>query len=74
MVFLRSEEHLERWLAARGWEPGETLSAPQMNDLARVWWWTRLDPGWRPRPADESQALLEGVGLTGGFWELRPRT
>jgi hypothetical protein len=70
MVFLRSEEHLERWLAANGWEPGNTLAAPQLNELARAWWWTRLDPGWRPRSRDESQSILDGLGLTGEFWAL----
>ena len=70
MVFLRSEEHLERWLDANGWEPGATLTAPQMNDLARAWWWTRLDSGWQPRSREESQAILDGLGLTGGFWAL----
>jgi hypothetical protein len=70
MVFLRDEEHLERWLASNGYEPGESLSAPKLNELARLWWWTRLDPGWRPRTADESQALLDSVGLTGEFWNL----
>ena len=71
MVFLRSEEHLARWLAANAWEPGATVPAQQMNDLARIWWWSRLDPGWRPRPVEESQALLESVGLTSEFWSLR---
>ena len=71
MVYLRSEEHLSRWLEANGWEPGATITAPQMNELARAWWWTRLDPGWRPRTADESQAILDGLGLTGEFWALR---
>jgi len=71
MVFLRSEGHLARWLDANGWEPGVTISAPQLNDLARAWWWTRLDPGWRPRTVEESQAVLDGVGLTGEFWTLR---
>jgi hypothetical protein len=70
MVFLRSEEHLERWLAANAWEPGATLSAPKLNELARAWWWTRLDPGWRPRSREESQAILDGLGLTGDFWRL----
>jgi hypothetical protein len=70
MVFLRSEEHLERWLAAKGYEPGESLTAPRLNELARLWWWSRLDPGWRPRTAEESQALLDAVGLTGEFWQL----
>lgn len=71
MVYLRSEEHLRRWLGANGWKPGATLTAPLMNDLARAWWWSRLDPGWRPRTVEESQAILDGIGLTGDFWALR---
>ena len=72
MVFLRSEEHLERWLGANGWEPGASMSALTLNELARRWWWTRLDPDWRPRSPEESQAILDEVGLTGAFWELVP--
>jgi hypothetical protein len=71
MVYLRSGDHLRRWLDANGWEPGATLDAPTLNELARAWWWTRLDPGWRPRSADESQAILDSLGLTGEFWALR---
>jgi len=71
MVFLRSEDHLARWLQAHGWEPGATLEASQLNALARAWWWTRLDPGWRPRAPEESQAILDELGLTGEFWALR---
>ena len=71
MVFLRSEEHLSRWLDAHDWEPGATVPAPQMNELARAWWWTRLDPGWRPRTLEESQAILDGLELTGDFWALQ---
>lgn len=69
MVFLRSEEHLERWLAGR--EPGATLTAEQLNQLARRWWWTRLDPQWLPRSAEEGQAILAELGLAGEFWALR---
>jgi hypothetical protein len=71
MVFLRSEEHLARWLEAKGWAPGATLTAPTLNALARAWWWSRLDPGWLPRTPDESQAILDSLGLTGEFWSLR---
>jgi hypothetical protein len=70
MVFLRSEEHLARWLEANGWQPGATLPAAQLNALARRWWRTRLDPDWRPRTATESQAILGELGLTGEFWRL----
>jgi len=71
MVFLRSEEHLSRWLGSHGWEPGASLSAPTLNVLARAWWWSRLDPGWRPRSVAESQEILDGLGLTGEFWALQ---
>jgi hypothetical protein len=71
MVFLRSEEHLARWLRANGWEAGATMTAAKLNELARSWWWSRLDPGWRPRPVEESQAILDGLGLVGNFWALR---
>ena len=70
MVFLRSEEHLARWLEDTGHDPGATSSAPTLNELARRWWWNRLDPGWRPRALEESQAILRGVGLDGPFWQL----
>jgi hypothetical protein len=70
MVVLRSEEHLERWLVANGWEPGTTLTPVGLNELARGWWRTRLEPDWRPRTAAESQAILDELGLTGEFWRL----
>ena len=70
MVFLRSEEHLQRWLRAHGGRSGESLTAPLLNELARRWWWTRVEPDWRPRPVADSQAILEDLGLTGEFWRL----
>lgn len=70
MRFLRSEEHLERWLDAGSWEPGASLTPATLNELARRWWSSRLDPDWRPRSAEESQAILDGLGLTGDFWRL----
>jgi len=70
MVFLRSEEHLERWLGANGWEPGASMSATTLNELARRWWWTRLEQDWRPRTAAGSQEILDELGLTGQFWRL----
>jgi len=70
MVYLRSEDHLQRWLHDNGWEPGATLTAPKMNELSREWWGTRLDPDWRPRAPEDSQAILDRLGLTGEFWTL----
>jgi hypothetical protein len=42
----------------------------QLHRSAQVWHGDRLDPDWRPRTRDASQALLESVGLTGEFWAL----
>jgi hypothetical protein len=70
MVYLRSEEHVHRWLDENGYKPGVTFPATTMNALAQRWWRTRLDPDWRPRSLEESQAILTGVGLTGPFWQL----
>jgi len=70
MVFLRSEEHLERWLRRNRWEPGASMNATTLNELARRWWWTRVEPDWRPRTPAESQAILDELGLTGEFWRL----
>jgi hypothetical protein len=73
MVFLRSGEHLERWLDTERLDRGASMPASTLNELARRWWWTRLDADWRPRTAAESQAILDDTGLTGAFWRLSPR-
>ena len=70
MVFLRSEEHERRWLADNVWPRGATLTAEQLQELARRWWSSRLEPAWRPRVLEESQAILDGLGLAGEFWRL----
>ena len=38
--------------------------------LTTRWYGTRLDPDWRPIPADELQQMLTDAGLTGPFWQL----
>ena len=68
MNLFRSEEHIERWLAGRS--PGATIPVTTLCDLARAWWSDRLAPGWQPHTRDQNQAILDGVGLTGAFWQL----
>jgi len=65
MRLFRSEEEIPR-------DGGATLAIEQLSDLAGRWYGDRLDLGWRPRTADESQAVLASVGLTGEFWRLTP--
>jgi len=63
MRLLRSEEDVPDGGAA---VPIATLAA-----LAHDWYGDRLDPAWRPRTLEQSQAILDRHGLTGGFWRLR---
>ena len=46
------------------------MSFAQMWTLAPVWYAGRMDAEWRGRTAEEAQAVLESVGLTGEFWRL----
>jgi hypothetical protein len=61
MRLLRSEEEVSE---------GATVALATLMRLARRWYGDRLNPDWRPRSRDQSQAILTEVGLTGPFWEL----
>ena len=63
MKLFRSEEELTQ--ARGGVVPVWILRA-----LAADWYGDRLDPQWRPRTAEQSQAILDRHGLTGPFWRL----
>jgi hypothetical protein len=49
---------------------GETVDLDTLRALAERWYGNRLDPAWRPRTKQESQAILTAVGLTKDFWRL----
>ena len=70
MSLFRSEEHAERWIAARRYEHGKVVPLEQVWRLALTWYTDPRAPSWRPRTAAESQAVLESAGLTGDFWRL----
>ena len=68
MNLFRSEEHVAHWLAGR--KPGATISVTKLSELAEDWWHDRLATDWRPRSREQNQAILDGLGLTGPFWQL----
>ena len=68
MNLFRSEEHIARWLGTR--EPGATIPVATLSRLAHAWWSDRLAPDWRPHTLEQNQAILDGLGLIGGFWRL----
>jgi hypothetical protein len=63
MLLFRSEEEI-------GHPHGGVMRVAQLHALAQRWYGDRLDPDWRPRSVEQSQAILETVGLTDPFWRL----
>ncbi len=68
MNLFRSEGHIARWLGDR--PPGMTITVTKLSELAHRWWGDRLDPSWTGRTRDQNQAILDGLDLTGAFWQL----
>ncbi len=68
MNLFRSEEHIARWLGGR--QPGATISAAKLSELAHAWWNDRIAPEWLPHTREQNQAILGRLGLTGEFWQL----
>ena len=69
MLFFRSEEDLEYWLASRQVLSGDVLSIPQLWDLSQPWYHNRLSPDYHGRTADEVQKIFTEAGLTSQFWQ-----
>jgi hypothetical protein len=70
MNLFRSEEHVGRWLESVDRDAGATITSAKLGELAQAWWHDRLAEDWRPRTREESQAILDRLGLTGEFWQL----
>jgi hypothetical protein len=75
MLLFRAEEHVRRWCELRGLSRGAVFTPEQMWTVAKQWHGRRLEPGWRRFTPDEAEAVFEGAGLTGTFWQFaRPPT
>jgi hypothetical protein len=70
MLLLRDEEHVDSWCGMRAQPRGGLLTAEQLWELATRWYGDRMARDWRRRTAEEAQAVFEGIGLTGAFWDL----
>lgn len=67
-LFRSEEEHVRRWLGDR--QPGVTIAATTLCELAHAWWGDRLSPQWRPHTREQNQVILRRLGLVGPFWDL----
>ena len=71
MLIFRSEEHIDRWTAARELSRGAVLSPQVAWELAREWYRDKLHPHWRRHSLEETEALFVRLGLNDAFWALR---
>ena len=71
MLLFRAEEHIDRWCRTRSLARGATLTPEQGWRLAHGWYKDKLKPDWQRHTAEEAEALIASVGLTGAFWNLR---
>jgi hypothetical protein len=71
MLIFRSEEHIDRWSAARDLQRGAVLMPEAAWELAREWYKDKVDPRWRRHTVDETESLFNRIGLHGDFWRLR---
>jgi hypothetical protein len=59
-----------RWCDDRSLPRGAFISLDVCWRLARAWYPERLNQGWRRKNAQETQAVFDGLGLTGDFWRV----
>jgi hypothetical protein len=70
MLFFRSEEYLDQWLAVKHAERGAVLSIPELWDLSQLWYHDRLSPAYQGRTAEQVQEIFKESGLTSEFWKM----
>ena len=71
MLLFRDEEHVDRWCEARDMTRGGVVTTDQAWRLAHGWYKDKLKPDWRRHTLDEAEALMQSIGLTDAFWNLR---
>jgi len=70
MLFFRSEELLNRWLAVKHAERGAVLSLPTLWDLSQRWYHNRMSPAYHGRTPEQVRKIFEETGLTSEFWKV----
>ena len=70
MLFFRSEEALDQWLALEVAERGAVLTITQLWELSQRWYHNRLSAEFRGRTMEQVQDIFKEVGLTSEFWRI----
>ena len=71
MLLFRSEEHVDRWCAARDMQRVAMVTPEQGWQLAHAWYRNKVRPDWRRHTLEETEAMMAEIGLTGPEWNLR---
>jgi len=69
MLFFRSEEALDEWLAARQTERGAVLLIPQLWNLSQPWYQDRISPDYHGRTVEQARQIFREAGYTSAFWQ-----
>ena len=69
MLFFRSEETLNTWLASRNAQRGEVLTISQVWELSQLWYQNRTSLEYHGRSMEQVQELFRGLGLTSEYWK-----
>jgi hypothetical protein len=69
MLFFRSEELLDSWLASNHAQRGEVISIPLLWQLSQRWYENRLSPEYHGRTVQQVHKIFKQVGLTSEFWQ-----
>lgn len=70
MLFFRSEEALNEWLASRNAQRGAVLTIPQVWELSQRWYHNRISPEYHGRNVEQVQAIFKELNLTSAFWQM----
>lgn len=71
MLLFRDEEHVDQWCGVRDLPRGAIITPDQAWQLANGWYRNKAKADWRRHTLEETEALLDSIGLTGPFWNLR---
>ena len=71
MLFFRSEDALNEWLASRRVQRGYVFTISQLWDLSQRWYQNRMSPDFHGRTLEQVQEIFREFELTSGFWQIK---
>ncbi|MBV8865940.1 MAG: hypothetical protein JO210_11145 [Acidobacteriaceae bacterium] len=69
----RSENDIDEWCSRHRLPRGEAVPLHQVARLAKLWYGSHSNAGWRKWTVAEAQEIFYQAGLRSGFWDLGSR-